>query len=36
VALTGKEASASPFEVAWVLGREKTLQRIQDAKNLLK
>jgi len=31
VALTGKKASAGPFEVAEVLGKELTLQRIQDA-----
>jgi glutamyl-tRNA synthetase len=31
VALSGKEASASPFEIAEILGKEKTLQRIQDA-----
>lgn len=31
VALTGKKASAGPFEVAEVLGREKTLKRINDA-----
>ncbi len=30
-ALTGKEASAGPFEVAEVLGKVKTLQRLQDA-----
>lgn len=30
-ALTGKKASAGPFEVAEVLGREQTLQRIQGA-----
>lgn len=33
VALTGKKASAGPFEVAEALGREKTLKRIQDAKS---
>ncbi|MDP2663920.1 MAG: glutamate--tRNA ligase family protein, partial [bacterium] len=32
VALTGKQASAGPFEVAEVLGREKTLKRIKEAK----
>lgn len=32
VALTGKEASAGPFEVAEVLGREKTLKRLKEAK----
>ncbi|MCH7828517.1 glutamate--tRNA ligase [Patescibacteria group bacterium] len=31
VALTGKKASAGPFEVASVLGKEKTLQRIKQA-----
>lgn len=35
VALTGKRASPSPFEVAAVLGKEKTLSRIQDAVNVL-
>ncbi len=30
VALSGKKASASPFEIASILGREKTLQRIQE------
>ena len=29
VALTGKEASAGPFEVAEILGKEKTLKRIK-------
>jgi len=31
VALTGKKASAGPFEVAAVLGKEKTLERIKKA-----
>ena len=31
VALSGKEASASPFEIAEILGREKTLKRISEA-----
>ena len=31
VALTGKKASAGPFEVAAVLGKEKTLNRIKEA-----
>lgn len=31
VALTGKKASASPFEVAEVLGQEKTLKRLNQA-----
>lgn len=33
VALSGKEASAGPFEIAEILGKEKTLQRIQSAIN---
>jgi len=33
VALTGKESSAPPFEIAEVLGKEKTLKRIIEAKN---
>lgn len=32
VALTGKEASAGPFEIAEILGREKVLKRIGEAK----
>ncbi|MFA5128618.1 MAG: glutamate--tRNA ligase [Patescibacteria group bacterium] len=35
VALTGLKASPPPFEVAEILGKEKTLQRIAAAKNLL-
>ena len=35
VALSGKQASASPFELADILGKEKTLKRISDAINLL-
>lgn len=31
-ALTGKKASAGPFDVAEILGREKTLERIKEAK----
>lgn len=31
VALTGKKESASPFEVAEILGKEKTLKRIKEA-----
>ncbi len=31
VALTGKKTSASPFEVAEVLGKEKTLRRLKQA-----
>jgi glutamyl-tRNA synthetase len=36
VALTGKEASAGPFEIAEILGKEKTLKRIREAKKLIK
>ena len=36
VALTGKEASAGPFEIADILGREKTLKRIKEAKEKYK
>ena len=36
VALTGKEASAGPFEIAEILGREKTLKRIKEARGLIK
>lgn len=32
VALTGKKASAGPFEVSEILGKEKTLERIEQAK----
>ena len=35
VALTGREASPSPFEVAEVLGKDKALKRIQRALVLL-
>jgi len=35
-ALTGKKASAGPFEIAEILGKEKTLKRIEEAKELLK
>jgi glutamyl-tRNA synthetase len=31
VALTGREASPSPFEVAWVLGKDRTLARVDAA-----
>ena len=31
VALTGKEASAGPFEIAEVLGKERTIKRIKEA-----
>lgn len=36
VALSGKEASASPFEIAEILGKEKTLARISCAIDKLK
>jgi nondiscriminating glutamyl-tRNA synthetase len=35
VALSGKEASAGPFELAEILGKEKTIKRIKEAKELL-
>lgn len=35
-ALTGKKASAGPFEIAGLLGKEKTLKRIKEARELLK
>ncbi|MDD3498464.1 MAG: glutamate--tRNA ligase [Candidatus Moranbacteria bacterium] len=30
-ALTGQDRSPSPFEVAWVIGKERSLQRIENA-----
>jgi glutamyl-tRNA synthetase len=36
VALTGKEASAGPFEIAEILGKEKTIKRIKEARGLFK
>ena len=36
VALTGKKSSAGPFEIAEILGKEKTLERVKLAKILLK
>ena len=36
VALTGKESSAGPFEIAGILGKERTLKRLKEAKSLLK
>lgn len=36
VALTGKKASAGPFEIAEILGKEKVLKRIEKAKKLIK
>ena len=35
VALTGKKSSAGPFEIAAVLGKQKTLKRVGEAKKLL-
>ena len=35
VALTGKENSASPFEIAEILGKEKTLKRLKEAREKL-
>lgn len=35
VALSGKSMSPSPFEIADILGKEKTLKRIQDALKML-
>jgi glutamyl/glutaminyl-tRNA synthetase len=35
-ALTGKKASAGPFEVAEILGKEKCQKRIKEAENLYK
>jgi len=34
VALTGKKSSASPFEIAEIIGKEKTLKRLEQAKEL--
>lgn len=34
-ALTGKQSSAGPFEIAEILGKEKVLKRIKEAKKLL-
>ena len=35
VALTGKKASAPPFDIAGVLGKKNTLKRIAEAKSIL-
>ena len=35
VALTGKQASAGPFEIAEILGKEKTLKRLKQAREFL-
>ena len=34
--LTGQKASAGPFEIAAILGKEKTLKRIKQARELIK
>ena len=34
-ALTGKQASAGPFEIAEILGKEKSLKRLKQARELL-
>ena len=36
VALTGKRASAGPFEIAEILGKEKCIKRIKEAKIKIK
>ena len=36
VALTGKQGSPGPFEVAEALGKEKTLARIKSAISMVK
>ncbi|MFH1423716.1 MAG: glutamate--tRNA ligase [Candidatus Nealsonbacteria bacterium] len=36
VALTGKKASAGPIEIAEILGKEKTLRRLKEARALIK
>lgn len=36
VSLTGKKASAGPFEIGEILGKKKTLERLKWAKGLLK
>ena len=35
VSLTGKKASAGPFEIAFVLGKEESIKRIIKAKEIL-
>ncbi|MBC7074287.1 hypothetical protein H5T58_02820 [Candidatus Parcubacteria bacterium] len=35
VALTGKEASAGPFEIMEILGKEKTIKRLKEAKEII-
>jgi glutamyl-tRNA synthetase len=36
VALSGQQNSPNPFEIAWALGKEKTLKRLNNAQNKLK
>ena len=36
VALTGKEKSPSPWEVAWVVGKDESIKRIKKAVSLLR
>ncbi|MFH1714280.1 MAG: glutamate--tRNA ligase, partial [Candidatus Nealsonbacteria bacterium] len=36
VALTGKKYSAGPIEIAEILGKEKTLMRLEEARTLIK
>ncbi len=35
-ALTNKQASAGPFEIAEILGKEKTIKRIKEARGIIK
>jgi len=35
-ALSGKQYSAGPFDIAEILGKEKTLERLNSAKNIIK
>ena len=35
-ALTGEKKSPSPFEVAWVLGKDETIARVKNALDLVK
>ena len=35
VALTGKKASPPPFEIAEILGKKKTIQRIEQAQKII-
>ncbi len=36
VALSGQQNSPNPFEIAWVLGKDKSIERINKAQNKLK